>query len=36
MLTPTIIFAMAKSIARNIARKPGDENNSSKVVGCIE
>jgi hypothetical protein len=29
------MFAMVKSIARKIARNPGDENSSSKVAGGI-
>jgi hypothetical protein len=36
MLTPTIILAIVRSIVKNIAKKPGEENNSSKVVGGIQ
>lgn len=36
ILTPTLILAMVKSNAKNMARKPGEENKSSKVVGGIQ
>ncbi len=36
ILTPTVILAMVKSNAKNMARKPGEENKSSKVVGGIQ
>ncbi len=36
ILTPTVILAMVKSNAKNMARKPGEENKSSKVVGSIQ
>jgi len=36
MLTPTIMFAIVRSIVRNMAKKPGEENKSSKVVGGIK
>jgi len=36
MLTPTITFAMVNKNAKKIAKKLGEENSPSRVVGCID